>query len=238
MNAFLYGVILQWKLDLRNKGILLTYYVVPLVFFIFMGSIFTSIDPLAKDTLIQNMTIFGVTMGAVLGAPTPLVELFGSDIKKAYRVGGIPLWVAVANNFISAFIHLFIMSLIIFIIAPIMYNAKIPQNLGLYFFSLIGFIKVSLGIGTILGLFIKSTSRLTMISQFIFLPSIMLSGIMFPKDMLPKIFQGLGNIFPATWGLETMTMEVFNIKIFIPLVLIFIISIIISLYKLSKIAVD
>ncbi|WP_230203599.1 hypothetical protein [Bacillus massiliigorillae] len=106
MRAFLYGVSLQWKLDLRNKGVLLTYYVVPLVFFFFMGGVFTSIDPLAKETLIQSMTIFGVTMGAFLGSPTPLIELFGSEIKKAYKVGGIPLWTAIVNNFISAFIHL------------------------------------------------------------------------------------------------------------------------------------
>lgn len=31
MNAFIYGIILQWKLDIRNKGIVLTYYVVPLL---------------------------------------------------------------------------------------------------------------------------------------------------------------------------------------------------------------
>ena len=35
MNAFMYGIVLQWKLDLRNKDMLLTYYVVPLVFFAF-----------------------------------------------------------------------------------------------------------------------------------------------------------------------------------------------------------
>lgn len=40
MNAFLYGVALQWKLDLRNKGILLSYYIVPLVFFAFMGEFY------------------------------------------------------------------------------------------------------------------------------------------------------------------------------------------------------
>lgn len=136
MSAFLYGVTLQWKLDLRNKGVLLTYYITPLVFFIFMGGIFSSINPTAKDTLIQSMTVFGITMGAILGAPTPLVELYGSEIKKAYKVGGIPLWVASINNFISAFVHLFIMSLIIFLIAPLAFHAKIPVNLVVYFLCL------------------------------------------------------------------------------------------------------
>jgi len=234
MGAFVYGVILQWKLDLRNKGILLTYYVVPLVFFGFMGAIFSSINPSAKDTLIQTMTIFGVTMGAILGSPTPLVELYGSEIKKAYKVGNIPLWVVAVNNFISAFIHLLIMSLIIFIIAPIVFKAKVPENLGLYFSSLSLFIIVSLGVGTMLGLFITSTSKLTMASQFIFLPSLMLSGIMFPVNLLPKILEIFGAIFPATWGFQIMTSYVFDMKLYIPLVMILFISICISGYRLSK----
>lgn len=238
MNAFLYGVILQWKLDFRNKGVLLTYYVVPLVFFAFMGGIFSSINPTAKDTLIQSMTVFGVTMGAILGAPAPLVELYGSEIKKAYKVGGIPLWVASINNFISAFVHLFIMSLVLFTVAPLAFDAKTPANLTQYFLSLAIFIIVSLAVGTVLGLFIKNTARLTMVSQFIFLPSIMLSGIMFPANMLPKVLGNVGQIFPATWGFKLMTNEIFDVNLLIPLVLILLVSTCISGYKLSKIGLE
>ncbi|MBV7275279.1 ABC transporter permease [Clostridiaceae bacterium UIB06] len=238
MNAFLYGVVLHWKLDIRNKGVLLTYYVVPLVFFAFMGGIFTSINPIAKDTLIQSMTIFGVTMGAILGAPTPLVELYGSEIKKAYKVGGIPLWVAGVNNFISAFVHLFIMSLVIFFIAPLAFNTKIPENLILYFLYLGIFIIACVAVGTVLGVLIKSTSKLTMTSQFIFLPSIMLAGIMFPVNMLPKALESLGEIFPATWGFKLMTSETFDVKIIIPLVIIMFVSICISVYELSRINLE
>lgn len=238
MSAFLYGAALQWKLDLRNKGVLLTYYVVPLVFFAFMGGIFSSINPNAKDTLIQSMTVFGVTMGAILGAPTPLVELYGSEIKKAYKVGGIPLWAASINNFISAFVHLLIMSIMIFFIAPLAFHAKIPANLALYFLSLAIFIIVSLAVGTVLGLLIKSASKLTMASQLIFLPSIMLAGIMFPVNMLPKVLETVGTIFPAAWGFKIMTNEHFDVKLLMPLAAIMIVSICISGYKLSKISME
>lgn len=235
MSAFLYGVVLQWKLDIRSKSVLLTYYVVPIVFFAFMGGIFSSINPAARDTLIQSMSIFGVTMGAILGTPVPLTELYGSEIKKAYKVGGIPLWTASVNNFISAFIHLSIMSLVIFLVSPLAFDAKIPENLLIYFLSLGIFIIASLSVGTVLGLFIKSASKLTMASQFIFLPSIMLSGIMFPVNMLPKILETIGMIFPATWGFKLMTSTVFEIKLLIPLIVIMFMSLCISGYKLSKI---
>ena len=111
MGAFIYGVSLQWKLDIRSKTLLITCYIVPLLFFGIMGGIFTSVIPGAGDTLIQSMTVFGVTMGALIGLPPSLVEIYGSDIKKVYLANGVPLYPGIALANISAFIHLFIMSI-------------------------------------------------------------------------------------------------------------------------------
>jgi len=78
-------------------------------------------------------------------------------MEKAYKVGGIPLWVPSFNNFISAFIHLFIMSIMIFVIAPLTFNAKVPENSVQYFVSLGVFILTCLSLGTVLGLIIRGT---------------------------------------------------------------------------------
>ena len=43
MGAFLYGVSLQWKLDIRSKTLLITCYIVPLLFFAIMGGIFAQL---------------------------------------------------------------------------------------------------------------------------------------------------------------------------------------------------
>ncbi len=238
MNSVLYSVVLQWKLDLRNKGVLLTYYIVPLIFFVFMGAIFTSINPEFKDILIQSMIIFAITMGAFLGTPIPLVEFYSSEMKKAYKVGGIPLWIAALVNFISAFIHLMISSIIIYIIAQIAFSAKTPDNIVLFFFSLSIFTITSLSIGTTLGLYIKNTTKLTMLSQLIFLPSLMLSGIMFPTNLLPSVLETAGKIFPATWGLKIMTSSELNFTWFAPLIIIIIITTCANWIKLSRIGKD
>ena len=44
-----------------------------------------------------------------------------------------------------------------------------------------------------------------MVAMIIFLPSVMLSGIMFPATMLPDFMQYLAYIFPATIGFQAMT---------------------------------
>lgn len=234
MQAFLYQVLLQWKIDFRNKGILLTYYVVPLVFFAFMGGIFTTITPDSKKTLIESMSIFSVTMGAILGTPVPISQTYGSDLKKSYQVGGIPMYVPVLTNFISSFVHLFIVSIIIYLTAPIFFNASIPQNIFKYFLVLAIFIICSLSVGVILGLIIKNTSRLTMISQLIFLPSIMVSGIMFPAKLLPKFLMIISKAFPATWGFELMNANNLDLMLLTPLLIIFIICAGISFYVLKR----
>ena len=51
-----------------------------------------------------------------------------------------------------------------------------------------------------------------MFSQLIFLPSLMLSGIMFPTSILPKAFDTVGKIFPATHAMKIMTSNTFRYK--------------------------
>ena len=237
MGAFLYGVFLQWKLDMRSKTLLITCYIVPLLFFAVMGGIFTSVMPQAKDTLIQSMTVFGVTMGALIGLPPSLVEIYSTDIKKVYKANGVPLYLGLVLTNISAYIHLFIMSVVLYFAAPLAFNAEIPDNPGRYFISLAVFIAVSLSIASIIGLAVKDQAKTSMVSIIVFLPSILLSGIMFPIDLLPKAFQTAGKIFPASWGYRMMADYIFQLKNWLPLTVLFVLAVfacIILLRRLDK----
>ena len=136
MKTMLYGIRVQLKMDIRSKTLLVTCYVVPLLFFAIMGGIFTSLMPEAKHTLIQSMTVMGVSMGALIGVPPSMIEVYSTDIKKMYIANGIPLCFGVIALVVSAFIHLMIMSIIIFALAPIVFHATIPSNIPLYFITL------------------------------------------------------------------------------------------------------
>lgn len=200
MKGLLYGIGLQFKMDLRSKSLLITCYVVPLVFFLIMGAIFTSLMPNVKTSLISSMIIMTVTMASLIGVPPSLVEIYGSEIKKMYQVNGISLSFGLLAIMIFAFIHIMIVSVIILILAPVLFAAVIPANIGVYLLKVAFFTVVSLSIAGILGLLIKKQAKLTMISQLIFLPSIMLSGIMFSVTLLPVFLKNIGYFFVATWG--------------------------------------
>ncbi|HBI74489.1 MAG TPA: ABC transporter [Lachnospiraceae bacterium] len=234
MRAFLYGVALQWKLDIRSKSLLVTCYIVPLTFFLLMGGIFTSVMPEMKGTLISSMIVMGVSMGAFIGLPPSLIETYGSDIKKVYKANGVPLYLGLVTMVISAFVHLMIMCIIIFLLAPILFEAALPTNLPLFFLALAIYVIVSLSIGSILGLVVKNQAKLTMIAQLVFLPCIMLSGIMFPIELLPKTFEIIGEIFPASWGYKLMIDGGFRLENLWYLLLVFVAAIIVCGILLKK----
>ncbi|MDE6873463.1 MAG: ABC transporter permease [Lachnospiraceae bacterium] len=204
MNSFLYGVALQWKLDLRSKSLLVTCYIVPLIFFLLMGGIFTSVMPEMGSTLIQSMIVMSVSMGALIGLPPSLIETYGSDIKKVYKANGVPIYSGLVTMFLSAFVHLMVTCIVIVLLAPILFEATLPTQLPFFFLALAIYITSSLGIGSVLGLTVKNQAKLTMVAQLVFLPSIMLSGIMFPIDLLPDFLEAIGRIFPASWGYRLM----------------------------------
>lgn len=235
MNGFLYGAALQWKLDLRSRTMLITCYAVPLVFFAIMGGIFTSIMPETKDTLIASMTVFAVSMGALIGLPPSLAEIYRSDIKNAYQANGVPLSLGLVLTNISAFVHLLIMSAILYVIAPIAFDAKIPENPGAHFCGVIILIAVSLGISSIIGLAVKNPANTSMFSILIFIPSTMLSGIMFPADLLPKAFEFVGKLFPATWGYVLMAENSLTGHNLWPLFVIFFASVLLCVILLKRI---
>lgn len=204
MNCFLYSLVLQWKLDIRSKSLLVTFYIIPLVFFLIMGGIFTSVMPGMGSTLIQSMIVMSVSMGAFLGLPPSLVEIYGSDIKKIYNANGVPIYLGLLTMVLSAFVHLMMTSIVILLLVPILFKASLPTQLPFFLLSLTIYIVVSLSVGSILGLTLKNQAKLTMLAQLVFLLSIMLSGIMFPISLLPDFLQVIGHVFPAYWGYRLM----------------------------------
>lgn len=234
MRAFLYTLAVQCKLDLRSKTMLITCYLVPLLFFVFMGSIFSAVNPQAKDTLIASMTVLGVSMGALIGLPPTLTEMYGGECKKIYLANGMPLFFGAIVMCLSALIHLCVMSALLFVAAPLLFDAALPQNFAQYCLGLLVFIVVSLSVGCVLGLSCHQQAKLTMLSQVIFLPSILLSGILFPAELLPRPLKWLAQLFPATWGNRLMTQERWNPLALAGMLFLFVLCVVLCLLLLTR----
>mgnify|MGYP001791953433 FL=1 len=135
---------------------------------------------------------------------------------------------------LSAFVHLMMTCMLILLLAPILFKASLPNQLPLFFLALAIYIFVSLSIGSILGLTVKNQAKLTMIAQLVFLPSIMLSGIMFPSNLLPDFLQAIGRLFPASWGYRLMLDHGFGLENLWYLILVSCISVMTCILLLNQ----
>ena len=72
--------------------------------------------------------------------------------------------------------------------------------LQLYLLTLF-FITASLGVGILISNIAKTQMQAFQMSFFVLLPSILLSGFMFPREAMPLVIQYLGNLIPLTFYL-------------------------------------
>lgn len=88
------------------------------------------------------------------------------------------------------------------IIGKIFFNVPIKGSiLELYILTLF-FITASLGMGILISNIAKTQMQAMQLAFFILLPSIMLSGFLFPRDAMPKFIYYLGNLIPLTYYLD------------------------------------
>jgi ABC-2 type transport system permease protein len=72
--------------------------------------------------------------------------------------------------------------------------------LQLYILTLF-FITASLGLGLLISNIAKNQMQAFQMSFFVLLPSIMLSGFLFPREAMPAIIYYLSNVIPLTFYL-------------------------------------
>jgi ABC-2 type transport system permease protein len=137
--------------------------------------------------------------------PIPIVKMRESGVLRSYRIFGIPGWAVLLIQSVSAFFHLLVVSIIIFVTAPLFFGASYPQSLPGYFLSLLILLFTSIALGLLIGVAARSQSIATMFSQALFLPTMMLSGIMFPASMLPISLRTLGRLLPATYIVQSFS---------------------------------
>lgn len=84
------------------------------------------------------------------------------------------------------------------------FDLPIRGSLGLLYCLTSLFIIASLAQGLLISTIAKTQMQAMQMSFFVFLPSILLSGFMFPREAMPMFFNLLGNILPLTFYLQIM----------------------------------
>jgi ABC-2 type transport system permease protein len=202
MNAFLHHFTYEFRTGIRNKQLLLMNYLFPLGFYLMMGFIMPAINPPFRANIIPALLVFGILAATLLGIPDPLVNAREKGIFRSYKINGVPSLSILVIPAITTILHMVIVAGIITITAPFLFSAPLPVNWVNFLVVFFSMAFACAGISVLIGV-VSPSSRMTVLwSQLIFVPSMLLGGLMIPYSMLPTAAGKIAQLLPATQAMN------------------------------------
>lgn len=202
MNAFLHHFSFEFRTGIRNKQLLLMNYLFPLGFYLMMGFIMAEINPLFREDIIPAMIVFGVLAATLLGIPDPLVNARENGVFRSYKINGVPSISILVIPALTTILHLVIVAAIITVTAPMLFDAPLPVDWLNFIVIFLALAFACAGLSVLIGV-VSPSSRMTVLwSQLIFVPSMLLGGLMLPYSMLPEIAGKFAQLLPATQAMN------------------------------------
>ncbi|HZD58604.1 MAG TPA: ABC transporter permease [Anaerolineales bacterium] len=202
MSAFVNHFTFEFKTGLRNSTSMLMNYLFPLGFYAMMGLVMTQINPGFKDVLIPAMGLVAIMASTLLGLPGPLVESREAGIFRSFKVNGVPAFSILVIPTLTTVFHALIAVIIIALTAAPLFGGLAPASWANFALLTLLSIFTFGAIGSLIGV-VSSASRGTVLwSQLIFLPSMLLGGLMMPFDLLPESVRRFAALLPTTHSMQ------------------------------------
>ncbi|HSN16981.1 MAG TPA: ABC transporter permease [Gammaproteobacteria bacterium] len=87
---------------------------------------------------------------------------------------------------------------IVLLLGWVLFHVPVVGSIATLYLSALLFIAASLGLGLLISTFAKTQFQAMQLTVFTFLPSILLSGFMFPFDGMPAFARWIGELLPLT----------------------------------------
>ncbi|MGE5553502.1 MAG: ABC transporter permease [Betaproteobacteria bacterium] len=84
------------------------------------------------------------------------------------------------------------------------FGMRIAGSMAVFGLNTFIFLLCSLGLGLLISTMAENQIQATQLSLFFLLPSVLLSGYMFPRETMPKVLQAVGWGIPLTYYLEVL----------------------------------
>lgn len=202
MNAFIHHFTFEFRTGIRNKQLLLMNYLFPLGFYLMMGFVMAEINPPFREDIIPAMVVFGILAATLLGIPDPLVNARENGVFRSYKINGIPSISILIIPALTTILHLVIVAVLITVTAPLFFDAPLPVNWLNYALIFVAMAFACAGLSVLIGV-VSPSSRMTVLwSQLVFVPSMLLGGLMLPYSMLPDIAGKFAQLLPATQAMN------------------------------------
>ncbi len=204
MNAFFHHFAFEFRTGIRNKNLLLMNYLFPLGFYLMMGFIMPGINPPFREVIIPAMIVFAILSATLLGIPDPLVNARERGVYRSYRINGIPSFSILVIPALTTILHMTIVAALITATAPLLFKAPLPVNWGTFLLVFLAMTVACAGLSVLIGV-VSPSSRMTVLwSQVVFVPSMILGGLMLPVSLLPDLAGRLARLLPAAQAMNAL----------------------------------
>ncbi len=201
-GAFFHHLSYDFRTGVRDRSKLLMYYLFPLVFFALMGALMSSVNPGFTKVIVPGMALFAVMCSTLLTLPSVLVNAREAGVFRSFRINGVPVASILGVPVISTAVHMAIITVIVAIVGSRLFSGTLPSSApGFVAAALLTYAAFS-GIGVLIGVAAGNATVSILVSQLIYIPSIVLGGIMVPQSILPGALQRISLLLPATHSMR------------------------------------
>jgi ABC-2 type transport system permease protein len=205
MTAFFHHFTYDFKTGIRDRSRLLMFYLFPLAFFFLIGGLMSSLNPGFRQTMIPAMVLFAFMCAALLNLPSVLVNARETGVFRSYRINGVPAASILSIPVLGTAVHMLIVALIVSVAGARIFNGATPAGVAGFVAAAVLSYAAYAGIGVLIGVAAGSSTASILIAQLIYIPSIMLGGLMVPTSMLPGALKKISLLLPATHSMAVFT---------------------------------
>jgi ABC-2 type transport system permease protein len=205
MSAFVHHFSFEFRTGIRNKTLLLMNYLFPLGFYLMIGFVMPTINPLFLESMIPAMVVFAILAATLLGIPDPLVNARETGIFRSYKINGVPASSILMIPILTTVLHLVLVTVLVTATAPLLFDAPLPENWLNYVMVFVAMAIACAGLGVLIGVISSSTRMTVLWSQLVFIPSMLLGGLMIPYNMLPEAVGKISQLLPATQAMNAFS---------------------------------
>ncbi len=202
MSAFACHFSFEFRTGIRDRTQLLMNYLFPLGLYVLLGFLMAELNPDFVPTMVPAMILVAILSGTVLSLPTPLVAAREAGIFRSYKINGVPAFSILTIPALTTILHMVVVAVIITTTAPLFFGAPVPVDWPgfILFFLLAAFAHA--GLGMLISVISSSARAVVLWSQLVFLPSMLIGGLMIPYSMLPGALGKVALLLPATHAMN------------------------------------
>jgi ABC-2 type transport system permease protein len=204
VNAFTAHFAFEFRVGVRNKTLLFLNYLFPLGLYLMLGFVLTGLNPFFQEVIVPGMVVIAVMAANLLGVPEPLVGAREAGIFRSFKINGVPSWSILIIPALTTGVHTLIVAALITVTAPVFFDAPLPVNWAGFLLCVIAVIVATAGFAVLIGV-VSANSRVVILwSQLVFIPSMLLGGIMIPYGELASGVAQASRLLPATQAMNAL----------------------------------